>query len=281
MSLADSKPRYVYHVSPWRRWILAWVFGPVLLGALVMGVLLPGEGRTIAGIMFVLVLAIALAGQWLMDRSRLVISPAGVVLRQTGCTFESSWANVAEMRLDRGLEAFITREPIDGEGLDLFAASAATGALPHFDQRHLTLLDEHRLIPFEAFAWHLRKGGMRAPIESYAPHLKEPLTTLDHPAAEPLVPQSKGRKWMGILFFVGLVVGIGWLILSPKVNRPLVDTIFGTLVLAAAAIQSFYAAQAYFRRRLWIWGALLAALGTVFALWALGMAGQLAGLLGS
>jgi hypothetical protein len=275
MSVTVSEPRHVYYVGPWRRWVLAWIFGPVLLGALVMGVLLPGEGRAIAGIMFVLILAVALAGQCLIDRSRLVISPAGVVLRQTGCTFESPWANVVEMRLDRGLEAFITREPAGGKGHDLFAASAATGALPYIDQRHLTLLDEHRLIPFEAFAWHLRNGEMRAQIESYAPHLREALAALDATGENAPKPARQTNPWK-IVLVAALLGAFGWLALSPTTNRAVTDPAFATLVLGVGAIQSFQAARAYFKRRLWVWGAVLAVLGTAFALWALGMAVQLA-----
>lgn len=281
MSAAVSGPRHVYHVGPWRRWMFAWIFGPVLLGTLAAWIFVPGDTGAVAGQVFLILLAFSLGGQWLIDRAQLEISPGGVVLRQTGYRLESPWTNIVEMRVDRGLEAFITREPAGGKGHALLAASAGTGALPIYDQRHLTLLNEHRLIPFEAFAWHLRRGEMRAQIESYAPHLRAALATLDAPkAAAPPRPPLSGKARLQIGTMIAVSLGIGWLALSSKVNRPLVDTIFGTMALLAVTVRSCYAARDFLRRRLWVWGAVLVVLAVAFGLWTLGMVMELAKVLG-
>ena len=41
------------------------------------------------------------------------------------------------------------------------------------DDEQRYLIEEHRLIPIEAFAWHLRNGMMAREIRAFAPHLLE------------------------------------------------------------------------------------------------------------
>src|SRR5436190_12678337 len=112
----SSTEVHVYHISPWRRSMLAWIFGPLLLGALGVWIFVPGA---VGGVVMLLVLVIVLPMQWLIERARLEISPAGVRLRQTGYRLETSWSNVVEVRLERGHEAFIAQEPVGGKGLEM------------------------------------------------------------------------------------------------------------------------------------------------------------------
>ncbi|PZR79701.1 MAG: hypothetical protein DLM52_00670, partial [Chthoniobacterales bacterium] len=145
-----------YHISPWRRWVIWFVFGPIILGLLALGVTSGwAQGQAFlftAACAFV----IALPFHFLIDRARLEVSPEGVRLRQTGYQLEALWDNVAELRLDRAREGFVTNAPIPGKGATRLAAFRGVGiaGAPMFSSQQQALLAEQRFIPIEAFAWH-------------------------------------------------------------------------------------------------------------------------------
>jgi hypothetical protein len=74
----------VYHVSPWRRWVLWYVFGPLIVGLLFLGLSVGAGERQPFLLTAGLVFLIALPFQFLIDRARLEISTEGVRLKQTG-----------------------------------------------------------------------------------------------------------------------------------------------------------------------------------------------------
>lgn len=169
-----------YHVSPRRRWLIWYVLGPIILGLLIAGLAEGGdEGRALlitAGLVFV----IGLPFQLIVDRARLELSPAGVRLRQAGYELRATWDDIADIRLDWGREGFVTREPMTCKGAARLAAFRFVGipAAPFYDEEQRQLLAQRRFIPFEAFAWHLRRGAMAAEIARFAPQLAPVLRAL-------------------------------------------------------------------------------------------------------
>ncbi|MBP8297059.1 MAG: hypothetical protein KAX84_13175 [Burkholderiales bacterium] len=179
----DDQAPHVYHVGPWRYLWLWLVFGPLALIFLALGLFSeqPGERAPllIGGALWLLVPFMVTL---LVRMARLEISARGVRLRQIGYRLEAAWPDVAALRLDRGREGFVTARPVGGRGAGLLAAAGR--AIPRagaqfYDDEQQRLLDEHRLIPIEAFAWHLRHGQLRADIARFAPNLEGDLAALD------------------------------------------------------------------------------------------------------
>lgn len=276
---ASSAGCHVYHIGPWRRWVPVWIFGPILLGTLGLWICLPSKDRAVAGYFLAALLPFALGMQWLIDRARLEISPEGVRLRQTGYRLETPWANIVDLLLEHGREGFVTREPVGGQGQELLAATAGMGVAftPIYDDRHRALLGEHRLIPFEAFAWHLRHGPLRSEIEEYAPHLRPALAALDHPQPKSPTTQTrlqplKRRDWLVLLGIAAFLGAIIWLASRSEASSRLVEYALGSLGIAAFAFHILYSGQEFFRRRLWIFGGAFLLVGSGLALWAMAMA---------
>ena len=165
---------YSYHVSPVRRWFLWFIFGPIMLGLVTLGFLADGDDAKAILITGALSFLIALPFQWIIDRTRLELSSRKIWLRHFGFVLEADWENVAGMRLDRGREGFITKEPLTGKGADRLARfrGAGAGAAQMYDAQQRELLGERRFIPIEPFAWHLRRGRLGEQIAQFAPQLQ-------------------------------------------------------------------------------------------------------------
>jgi hypothetical protein len=163
-----------YHLSPLRRWLLWIAMGPIL--ALLLALALTGDAAdrpaflATAGLVFLIILPFHL----IVGRTRLVLSEAGVRLRQAGYQLEAGWGDIEDLDLTPRRESFVTREPMAGKGA---ARLARFRVSPLYDAEQQRLLAERRLIPIEAFAWHLRHGAMRADIARFAPHLARAFDT--------------------------------------------------------------------------------------------------------
>ena len=213
--------RRVYHVSPLRQ-LIPWLLFLPLAGGLAIGALCsdtPGD-RAALLMLSMLFAAMLLGIFWMIRRARLDIGPDGVVLRQIGYRFETPWSNIIAMRVDRGHESFITAQPVGGKGASTVAAAASISPYALYDSEQQALLEEHRLIPFEAFAWHLRNGMMAREIRRFAPHLASDLAQLDRSALASPPPKTKTKldarsRWImaatiavslgftGVLFLIG------------------------------------------------------------------------------
>lgn len=283
MTAPSSQP-HTYPIGPWRRCIPAFIFGPFLLGSAVAWILLPGKDAVPAGLLFIALLPFLFGAQWLIDRTRLEVSAEGVRLRQTGYTLETKWENIIDMRIEHGRDAFITRDPVSGKGQELLAATAGVGVnfMPLYDDRHRALIEEHRLIPVEAFAWHLRRGSLRSAIEGYAPHLRPMLAEMDRtgaPATDRLQPLNR-RGWIVLLGITGLLGAIGWLSSRSAVHGEMVDNGFGAIGLASFAIYFISSGRQFLTRRRWVFASGFLVVGTGLALLALTVGGAFLDALG-
>ena len=162
-----------YHVGPVRRWLLWIVIGPILAFLLALGVSSDAADRPAFLLTAGLVFLIALPFHLIVGRTRLVLSPTGAHLWQAGYELAAGWDNIEDLRLTPGREGFVTREPMGGKGAARLARFRFVGARSASldDDEQQRLLAERRLIPIEAFAWHLRHGEMREDIIRFAPHL--------------------------------------------------------------------------------------------------------------
>ena len=283
---SEDQSRRVFHVGPWRYLWVWFVFGPLALVSVAGGLFSgAGEDRTallIGGALWLLVPGLVTL---LVRTARLEISAQGITLKQLGFRLEAPWQGVSGLRLDRGHEGFITAQPVGGKGAGLLAAAGR--AMPHvamqfYDDEQQTLLDQHRLIPIEAFVWHLRHGTLRQDIERYAPQLRADLALFDKPRAksaqndlgksadrQPSKPLTLGQ-W-AVLSLIPIALGTGvYLAMSSERTQALAwqaaDIIFPTLF----ALRMALVAADCFRRgaRLAGWG--LSLVSALLAIWALG-----------
>ncbi|HEV2747584.1 MAG TPA: hypothetical protein VGW34_09840 [Allosphingosinicella sp.] len=126
-----------------------------------------------------LLFLIVLPFQIIIDRTRLELSPQGARLRQAGYELAAKWSDIADIRLQRGREGLITAQPMRNGGAARLALFRGVGIplIPLYDADQRQLLAERRLIPIEAFAWHLRHGALADDIAGFAPHLAVVLTS--------------------------------------------------------------------------------------------------------
>ena len=238
--IAESR---VYRLSPPRRYAFWFFAGPLLLVFGLVLLLVP-IGRDSA-VVFVLMAMLAAGGlglQWWLSRIRLELSPEQVRVKQMADALETPWSNVIGIRLDRGREGFITRDPMEGRGAANLAAlrGLAYNGVPTYDEPQRDLMAQRRLIPFDGFAWHARHGNLLADIARYAPHLKADCDAGPRPALA-RTPQQRRENWYVV---AGILIGAPALIAAMLNNRvwPFVLAalvLFGALRSALSARNSF------------------------------------------
>lgn len=145
-----SGEQTVYHISPLRRFVMLIVFSPFLLVFAPLMLSAKRGERELGLLMFAFLGTLVLIMQLLfIERAKLTLSPAGVKLKQTGYKLETSWENIAGLRLARGSEAFITGAPMTGKGASLLAWTSNVGVAgaAFYDQQQRGLLQAGQLIP--------------------------------------------------------------------------------------------------------------------------------------
>jgi len=229
----------VYRLSPRRRAILygSWaLFGlPLLIGGLVTG----EPGLLVAG---VLVSAIMLPLMlWVDLAAKLILTAEGIETRQVGARLQSSWANVAGLRLVPGSEGFVLREPMSGSGPQRFASASHVrirGAALYDDVR-LQLISELRFIPIEAFAYWLKQGDLREAIARVAPDLESRTDPSGGPVPGTQGPErpSKSRTLL-VIVLVSVIIGlsIGLNFVPPDTRRVALNVMMVPVGLAFAVI---------------------------------------------
>lgn len=271
----------VYRLSPRRRALMygSWaVFAvPLLIGGLVTGEpgLLVG-GVLVSAIMLPLLLWVDLA-------AKLIVTADGIETRQVGARLQSSWANVAGLRLVPGSEGFILREPMSGTGPQRFAGASQVrfqGAA-FYDDVRLQLIRELRFIPIEAFAYWWKRGDLRATILRFAPDLEARTEASGGPLPGTQAPDRPSRSRTLLLVLVITVLigsGVGLNFLPPATRQLALRVLMVPVGLAFAvlALRNVLAAIRLLGARRWgggvLWfclalvqvGIVLAILGELF-----------------
>jgi hypothetical protein len=255
----------VYHVSPWRRWLLWYVIAPIILALAIGGAgANSAEGRALlmtAGIVVLIVFPF----QLIIDWTRLELSPKRVRLRQFGYTLEAIWPEVTGLRLMRGSEGLITKTPLAGKGAMRLAAVRGFGmrGASLYDAEQQALLAERRLIPIEAFGWHLRRGTLRADITRFAPHLKELLDNLDAPDQH--APHK--NTWKILAIIAPLLVAAVALATSPQNIQDWIIHSVGIVLIPLFTLRAAYSAWRSFQTRAWFLGTFFVLLTIVLFFW--------------
>ena len=167
----------VYHVGgPLRRY-MAWVIcGPFAAAMVIAGAASKAGDQAAAWILAVFLLFVGMGIHLLVSSARLEVSAVGVKLRQIGYTLETVWTNVEMLRMDKGHEAFVTREPMKSRGAarlsSMRGVAFGIGRMPIYDGTARELLYQQRYIPIEAFAWHVRHGTLGDDLNRLAPHVQ-------------------------------------------------------------------------------------------------------------
>lgn len=255
MSASGSDVR-VYHVNPWRQYRVWLIFGPLILFILGVCLFAPAydaDAKLLlllyAGGFFLIPLSVTL----LTRRTRLELTAHGLRLRQTGYTLETSWSNVIGLRLDSGREGFITAAAIESPRAARLASAREVkiAGLPIYDREQQTLLAEHRFIPFEAFAWHLRHGSLRSDIATLAPHLKAALDELDTDASRNAEKLQRRETWTMLALLVSIVIGATILASSEHPAQEQVLRGAATILMPLFALRAAYSAWSSFHLHAW------------------------------
>jgi hypothetical protein len=167
---SGTVPVKYYRVSPARLAVIP-VFLLLLEIALLAGSCLVGTPRerfallATAGTTFCIIFPFV----FLVRYTRLSLSPGGLEVRQLGYRLKTTWDNIQEIRLDRGCEGLVLREPMKGGGV----LALKTGFLLPVWYRswQVDLVSRGVWIPLEPFSWHFRHGDLLEEIRRYAPGL--------------------------------------------------------------------------------------------------------------
>lgn len=171
----------VYHISPWRFWLMPGMFlaFALLMFALVFEDSRPAQPETInipvyIGLFF---LAFAVAMYFLMRYTRLVLSDEGVKLYQFGYRLETDWSNVAYLDEGSGREGLVLLRPMNCPGASTLrsARHLAMKDVGFYNDKQIKLLGEQRFIPIDAFAYRLDRGNLRADVNRRAPAINNGL----------------------------------------------------------------------------------------------------------
>ncbi len=254
-------PEQCYRLRGWRRWLMRWLFGPVLVTGLLLA-RSPEADAAIAGSVLALVGGTLLAGwEWLGRRTSLEVTATGLRLRQVGCALDTPWCNVIGFHARRGNEGFVLAEPLRTPGARRLAFCSGLAGL--HDGTQADRIAECRFIPIEAFAWHLRKGTLVADVSALAPHLAPDLAAVSQPL--PPTPQQRRRSLALGAAIAALIVAsavLGWI--QPAGMTRVVDIAYA-LATPLLVLPPGLACGQSLRRRHW-GSALLMALWTLMAL---------------
>jgi hypothetical protein len=261
------QPEHVYRISPWRRAVLWCVLGPFAAAGLGLWAIGADAQTRTAGAVVVAVMAACLAAwHWLSARTALVLTPAGVQLRQLGMNLDAAWSDIGALSLVRGREGFVLDAPIVGAGAARLAALRGIGAygVPLYDGEQRALMLERRFIPIEAFAWHAYHGTLADDVARLAPHVR--IGTASHGAQSPADETPRVVLWTVLL--VALTAGVGAAFLSAG-SQSLIETVLQSIVAPVVTVRAGLAAWNALRARALLVGTLFGALTLVTGAWML------------
>lgn len=275
----SAADRHIYRISIWRYLIMWWVLGPFLAFGL-HDAIFGAESRG-AGILIVCIMSPSLVfWHWFARKARLEISADGVRQRELGGGVDAAWHEIADMRLDRGHEGFITAHWMESKGAERLARYA--GMAPAYDDQDMQLIAERRFIPFSAFAFHLRRGDLREVILRCAPHLRiafdrihappnpTPSPRIDAPpSSHPAPPTARRRNvWLptGVLIAAALAVAFILIHGGEHWQAWFFTVAYGFLDLVLALCSAGYA-WLHFQKKRWFFGALSTLFAVIMAAW--------------
>lgn len=248
----SDKAVRIYRVNPWSRVFVWSIMGPMLV-ILSVPLFVPGV-REVGIFMSLFGVLVAVGTDRLVSYARLELSQAGVRARAFRETVETTWPNIARVRLDHGAEGFVTQAPMEGAGAQRMAAGSGVmmNGVPLYDAEQRRLMEERRFIPLKPFAWHLRHGDLAAEIQRFAPslHLPEQLAAelLPKPPKPPRTPAQRRKLWLFWLTMAAILIPLILLgIFAPRLYRNL-EALIWSVLLPCAALHSLHGAWQSFRR---------------------------------
>ncbi len=251
----------VYGVSPWIRYLFWGLFGSLALG--IQSFAFIDHSLKTACVVVPIGGLLLFATHWYLERGRLELSPAGIRARNPGQTVETSWANVAGVRLGGLQPGLITRDPMEGKGAYRMAAYSgfAMNGMPMYDPETRAYMEARRFIPLKAFAWHLRHGDLVSEVERFAPQvrLQEALVAAREPKPAGAVGKASTRENLLVGLCMALFVGgVIWVVIfAPMPGRHLYE-IGMSLFFLISAVSTLLSALNMFRKRAIFMGILFA-----------------------
>lgn len=172
MNITAEKQK-VYRISPVRLWLVPGIFLVIAAGMFLMVFGDPESGtsetRNLAVYMALFFVAFAALMYLILRYTRLVLSADGIKLYQFGYKLETGWNNVAEL-YEEGL---VLHRPMDCRGASTLsrARSVSVEGVNFYSDEQIRLIAEHRFIPIDAFAYRLKRGGLRDDLNRRATSL--------------------------------------------------------------------------------------------------------------
>lgn len=254
-----------YRLRGWRRWLMWWMFAPLLAGGLLLAI--SGDaGAGAAGAVLMTVAGAVLAGwEWIWRRTTLEITATGVRLRQLGYTLETPWSNIAGFHAESGHEGFVLAKPLDTA--DARRLASFGGLSGQYASHQMVWIANQCFIPIEAFSWHLRQGALATDVAARAPHLAPAISAVNAlaPPAPALAPAQRRRQlalWLLIGMLVVASMVLAWT--QPARLGRMLDYAYAALA-PLVVLQTGMGTWHFVRRRHWGM-ALMTAMSTVVAL---------------
>ncbi len=270
--IPEAMNRCIYHVGPWRRAIPWMVFSPMLgLAAGLWGFADSVENRSVGALIFAVLTLMVLGLHALISYARLELTAEGVRLRQIGLNLAARWIDVAGLRLDQGHEGFVTLHPIGGPGAANLAAVRGLGWYfnPIYNAEQQAVMADRRWIPIEAFAWHLRRGRLRADLARLAPAVQS-LAPLLPPPARPASPAVQRRQFAILLCALGaFLAAVVLLGLGPPSRKAQVFSVVMALLAPLLTFSAGWSARNALRSGARLMVVLFAILTLLGVLWCL------------
>jgi hypothetical protein len=268
----------IYRVSPLRRAVLWCVLGPFALLALAVPAFESDDSSRQAGmVVFLVMSALLVLWEWLLRRTALVLTDAGVKLEQLGMRLAASWADVEALCLMRGREGFVVSVPLTSGGAARLAAlrGIGTSGVPLYSAEQRDLIAERRWIPIEPFAWHVRHGALASDVARLAPHVR----VMPH-VSEPGRPRFERRDVLAALItLAALAAGVALALGAAGPAEPWIVTVLQCVCSPLLALSAAASTRSAFRSRSVLLAVLFGALTLVMAGWVLLTWSDLAALL--
>lgn len=239
--------RVTYGMTPWVRWLCHLLIGAPLI--FVVGLIAVTHERPLdlvfAGLV-AFVIGINALTFWYLACITLLLSPAGVRVRNFGITMEAPWSDVEAVVFEGAGYGLVLNKPAQGRGAKRFALFADTQTFPGVPllgrtQRHWQR--QERWLSLDNFRWWIRHGDLLERLDSFAPQLHARQTfeaarrrPKPSEALAPDAGRSDWRGWVVLTTFCAVAFGMTALVVTmPTVGTVIAFVVCALLIFCTAA----------------------------------------------
>lgn len=272
----DATNVRIHRMSWLRRSLMWWCLGPfVLIGLMVLVFGEPGS-RGAGGVIIAMMLPWLVWWHWWSGRIQLRVTRDGLTLSEGRRTMEATWSNIERIRVDKGRESIVLKEPVHGKAAERLASLRGfmMSGQPMYDEEQRLLMADHRIIPIQAFAYLMRNGTLQRSMEPFAPALAAATSAAmeeqKRAASLPRPPASPAEQRKNLYIFLVLAVSFGlgiYLAVAPTLVSAWVITTLYAVVMPLVALLAAWSSWNAFRARSKTLGIIFLVSFVIFSLW--------------